>query len=363
MQTVNIPAFPEQIKAPAIATESTVMSVKKLLIIVFLSICLFIAGIGYYYYSHPQAVASLAERAISRIAGVSVDIRHLSYSFRPLQVAAREIAVIPVSGGTGFSLKIPKLEAHMALEGAFGNRRLVIDTLRVAGFSLAYRQADFAPIPKKAPTVSAAKSLIIRVVAFLCFKDIRIDDVILDDGEAAADLNGTTFSAEKIIARRNADGRIEVAADTLFRWPAKETAIRIPDLHLSLTDALSVSDPVLKGRIAAKGIHLEHPETTLSNMDLRLEGNLDISKQHMTAPDFTVSTEDRLHLTGALEARGGSQIINARVPLAKMFGYATDLRSLTQGRANYTMHFLRYEEAPEDVTGRIVARVEGRTLA
>jgi elongation factor G len=64
-----------------------------------------------------------------------------------------------------------------------------------------------------------------------------------------------------------------------------------------------------------------------------------------------------------LEARGGSQIINARVPLAQMFGYATDLRSLTQGRANYTMHFLRYEEAPEDVAGRIVARVEGRTLA
>ena len=50
-------------------------------------------------------------------------------------------------------------------------------------------------------------------------------------------------------------------------------------------------------------------------------------------------------------------------PLAEMFGYATDLRSLTQGRANYTMHFLRYEEAPSDITGSIVARVEGRTLA
>ena len=172
MQTVNIPAFPEQIKAPAIATESTVMSVKKLLIIVFLSICIFIAGIGYYYYSHPQAVASLAERAISRIAGVSVHIRHLSYSFRPLKVAAREIAVTPASGGTGFSLNIPELDAHMALEGAFGSRRLVIDTLRVAGFSMAYRQADFVPVPKKAPTVSAARAMIMRLVAFLFFKDI-----------------------------------------------------------------------------------------------------------------------------------------------------------------------------------------------
>ena len=46
------------------------------------------------------------------------------------------------------------------------------------------------------------------------------------------------------------------------------------------------------------------------------------------------------------EARGGTQIINARVPLSEMFGYATDLRSRTQGRATYSMHFDRYEQAP-----------------
>ncbi len=48
----------------------------------------------------------------------------------------------------------------------------------------------------------------------------------------------------------------------------------------------------------------------------------------------------------SMEARGGTQIINARVPLSEMFGYATDLRSRTQGRATYTMHFDRYEQAP-----------------
>ena len=46
------------------------------------------------------------------------------------------------------------------------------------------------------------------------------------------------------------------------------------------------------------------------------------------------------------EDRGGTQIINARVPLSEMFGYATDLRSRTQGRATYSMHFDRYEQAP-----------------
>ncbi len=60
-----------------------------------------------------------------------------------------------------------------------------------------------------------------------------------------------------------------------------------------------------------------------------------------------------------MEMRSGAQIINCRVPLSEMFGYATDLRSLTQGRANYTMQFDSYEQAPRDVSEGIVARAAG----
>jgi elongation factor G len=59
------------------------------------------------------------------------------------------------------------------------------------------------------------------------------------------------------------------------------------------------------------------------------------------------------------EDRGGTQIINARVPLSEMFGYATDLRSRTQGRATYSMHFDRYEQAPQNVSEEVVARIQG----
>ena len=62
----------------------------------------------------------------------------------------------------------------------------------------------------------------------------------------------------------------------------------------------------------------------------------------------------------SLEARGGSQIVNARVPLAEMFGYATELRSRTQGRATYSMHFDRYEPVPANVSEQIVARIQGK---
>jgi elongation factor G len=70
-------------------------------------------------------------------------------------------------------------------------------------------------------------------------------------------------------------------------------------------------------------------------------------------------TSRRGHLQ-AMEARGGSQIINSRVPLSEMFGYATDLRSRTQGRGSYSMHFDRYEPAPASVSEEVIAKVQGR---
>jgi elongation factor G len=60
------------------------------------------------------------------------------------------------------------------------------------------------------------------------------------------------------------------------------------------------------------------------------------------------------------ESRAGSQVITAVAPLSEMFGYSTDLRSMTQGRATYSMHFYRYEQAPKLVSDEIVAKVQGR---
>jgi elongation factor G len=61
-----------------------------------------------------------------------------------------------------------------------------------------------------------------------------------------------------------------------------------------------------------------------------------------------------------MEQRGNAQVITAHVPLAEMFGYATDLRSRTQGRATYSMHFDRYEPAPQAVSEEVVARMQGK---
>jgi elongation factor G len=63
------------------------------------------------------------------------------------------------------------------------------------------------------------------------------------------------------------------------------------------------------------------------------------------------------------EAVGGAVVIKANVPLSEMFGYATDLRSATQGRATYTMEFSHYEKAPKSVEEEIVAKASGKKLA
>lgn len=61
----------------------------------------------------------------------------------------------------------------------------------------------------------------------------------------------------------------------------------------------------------------------------------------------------------SMEKRGKAQVIKSQVPLSEMFGYATDLRSKTQGRATYTMQFAVYEEVPKGIADGIIAKVKG----
>jgi elongation factor G len=62
---------------------------------------------------------------------------------------------------------------------------------------------------------------------------------------------------------------------------------------------------------------------------------------------------------GQMEARGNTQVVNATVPLSEMFGYSTDLRSRTQGRATYTMQFEEYQQVPAAIADDIIKRVRG----
>jgi elongation factor G len=64
----------------------------------------------------------------------------------------------------------------------------------------------------------------------------------------------------------------------------------------------------------------------------------------------------RRGLIGGMDENASGKVITAEVPLAEMFGYATDLRSATQGRATYTMEFCKYSEAPNNIAEEIISK-------
>ncbi len=64
----------------------------------------------------------------------------------------------------------------------------------------------------------------------------------------------------------------------------------------------------------------------------------------------------RGHITG-MDQRGNARVVNAMVPLANMFGYVNTLRSMSQGRATYTMHFDHYEQVPQSVADEVRAKM------
>ncbi len=76
--------------------------------------------------------------------------------------------------------------------------------------------------------------------------------------------------------------------------------------------------------------------------------------------EIIADVNSRRGRVNSMETRGSTKIVNAHVPLAEMVGYATELRSRTQGRATYSMHFDRYEPTPHSVSEEVVARIQGK---
>ena len=86
----------------------------------------------------------------------------------------------------------------------------------------------------------------------------------------------------------------------------------------------------------------------------------DRSTPHVNVGTIIGDLNSRRGRIEGMEHRAGSQVVKAIVPLANMFGYVNDMRSSTQGRATYSMHFARYEEAPRSVSEEIIAKVQGK---
>jgi elongation factor G len=133
------------------------------------------------------------------------------------------------------------------------------------------------------------------------------------------------------------DVRIELYDGSFHDVDSSEMAFKIAG-SMAFQDAAKKAKPVLLEPIMR--VEVVVPE----EYQAQVFGNLNARRAQIQGSD----------------SRGGAQIIRAQVPLAEMFGYATDLRSRTQGRASFTMHFSHYEEAPASVSEEVIAKATGR---
>ena len=111
--------------------------------------------------------------------------------------------------------------------------------------------------------------------------------------------------------------------------------------------------------------HIDHGKTTLTaaitkvlsekgtNTAVRDFASIDAAPEEYLG-DVMGNLNSRRGRIESMSPLGNAQVVKASVPLSEMFGYATDLRSMTQGRADFTMQFDRYEEVPQSIASEII---------
>ncbi|MCE5204455.1 MAG: elongation factor G [Coriobacteriales bacterium] len=132
------------------------------------------------------------------------------------------------------------------------------------------------------------------------------------------------------------DVKVELVDGSYHEVDSSEMAFKVAG-SMAIKEALRKSQPVLLEPVMA--VEVNTPEEFMGDV----MGDL---------------SSRRGHIEG-IEPRGGAQVIRGKVPLANMFGYATDLRSRTQGRAAYTMQFKAYEPVPKSIADEIVSKMQG----
>ena len=186
-------------------------------------------------------------------------------------------------------------------------------------------------------------------------------EVVDAEGEPTGEIGGYEFSDEirggaiprEFISSVNQGIREAMEGGVLAGYPIVDLRARLTDGSYHEVDSSEMSFKIagsmaLKEAVRRAGLALLEPV-----MDV------EVSTPEDYLGDVIGDLTSRRGQIGEMDTRGNTQIVTAQVPLSEMFGYATDLRSKTQGRATYTMQFSGYEPVPESLANEIVAKVRG----
>jgi elongation factor G len=184
---------------------------------------------------------------------------------------------------------------------------------------------------------------------------------VLDDGNPTGEIGGYEFIDEirggsiprEFIPAVDQGIREAMAGGVLAGYPLVDLRVRLTDGSYHDVDSSEMSFKIagsmaLKQAARRAGLVLLEPV-----MDV------EVTTPEDYLGDVIGDLTSRRGRIGEMGTRGNTQIVSAQVPLSEMFGYATDLRSKTQGRATYTMQFSGYEQVPESLANEIVAKIRG----
>ncbi|MEJ2720188.1 MAG: elongation factor G [bacterium] len=147
-----------------------------------------------------------------------------------------------------------------------------------------------------------------------------------------------------------------LTAGVLAGYPVIGVAVRLIDGSYHDVDSSEVAFRMAGSIAAREGMMKADPVLLEPIMDI------EVSLPEGYLGDVMSDLTSRRGKIGGMFRRSDAQVIAARVPLAEMFGYATTLRSLTQGRAVYTMQFSRYEKLPKDIADQITNSLNGKAV-
>ncbi len=140
----------------------------------------------------------------------------------------------------------------------------------------------------------------------------------------------------------------------LAGYPMVDTRVRLYDGAYHDVDSSEMAFKIAGSMCFKEGVRRAKPVLLEPVMDVEV-----VSPEEFIGT-ITGDMNSRRGRIMSTEIRAGSQVIKAIVPLANMFGYATDLRSQTQGRANFTMQFHCYEQVPKNVAEEVISKAQGK---
>lgn len=139
----------------------------------------------------------------------------------------------------------------------------------------------------------------------------------------------------------------------LAGYPVIDVKVTLSDGSYHEVDSSELAFKIAGSVAFKEGVRRAQPKLLEPVMDVEV-----VVPEKYTGDVIGDLNSRRAHI-GGIDLKAGAQLISARIPLAEMFGYATNLRSNTQGRATFTMQFDCYEEVPASITREIVSKIQG----